>query len=808
MHQRARHRLDVRPPQGHRGDEITELVELVRRDELGELDRRVHRERVPEIAHLAHRARRVHVPDPWLREELFLAAVPNGVEIREPAQGRLDGLSRPCARILLRVHDRHVLRTKTLERHDERLARVFTVREEDAGGIADEARILLLVDRELTDVAGGEAGHVPVPVVRGPDARAALRRHRVHHQDHLFVERLHLDHHVAHAERPGRRAIREAPRQKAHQLADFARREIAHDARAGLHFERFDRLEAEARVLFVTTERRLEERDAEVFVREPTHRTIAAETLVRVRELAGRDGRQRRQIERQTEARDDLGEPAHGARAGAPHRFEQRVLRGEMRAAANGADDQAREDHAGVNAVLHDGHVKLRDARLVHARDVLPGGGEHRGDDVGDVDVESDHAGLDAARLHAGVRGVELLGRDLEHALQDRAVDVRVGDHANAAPADERRVGDLLVAAHVRFDDEVLELHFVVVRHLLHQPLARGPRARRGHVLSRRVAGLVEKIDVHHAPEDHGLDRHELGVARHAPRLLAQRVDVLADPVGEEERAVERADDEERHAHHALTDDARGDAAGAADRRRAARGRGDERAFGRRQRRAEESLRLVAAEEQRPREAYRHFDGADEVLDVAGELLGAEARRFQRRQRLLRFFAEPHQALDARLFGVDPARRDLRHHHRAPLRRAAHAPWIGPGVAVRHSLDRVPKRGARLVVVGVERRRLCLAEMRAAQDDEVFHASAPADADQRPFDSRAARRRLRARRKLHAEAALGHVDHARETRRPGDAGVERILEEDLLLVRAEDEAAVLPPVGTYGARISSTWKAR
>jgi len=100
-------------------------------------------------------------------------------------------------------------------------------------------------------------------------------------------------------------------------------------------------------------------------------------------------------------------------------------------------------------AVLHlggrDGVRALDDLRLV-----LPGGEEHRGDDVGDVGVEPEARGLRGAdQVLACVEFRDRFGRGVQAFFDDLARDSNVGGDAPAAPLDGVDGGGLLVGTEV-----------------------------------------------------------------------------------------------------------------------------------------------------------------------------------------------------------------------------------------------------------------------------------------------------------------------------------------------------------------------
>jgi len=142
--------------------------------------------------------------------------------------------------------------------------------------------------------------------------------------------------------------------------------------------------------------------------------------------------------------------------AGSPPPLTPRISRpsdcvGEFRAAADGADFEGGDGDRDVEvAVLHlggrDGVRALDDLRLV-----LPGGEEHRGDDVGDVGVEPEARGLRGAdQVLACVEFRDRFGRGVQAFFDDDlARDSNVGGDAPAAPLDGVDGGGLLVGTEV-----------------------------------------------------------------------------------------------------------------------------------------------------------------------------------------------------------------------------------------------------------------------------------------------------------------------------------------------------------------------
>ena len=147
-------------------------------------------------------------------------------------------------------------------------------------------------------------------------------------------------------------------------------------------------------------------------------------------------------------------------------------------------------------------------------------------------------------------------------------------------------------------------------------PLAGAPGAQRRHVLTRGVAGLVDEAHVQLAPDEDRVDREEPRVPAGARDLGLDPLAVIRDPGGEPPSDVERSGHEDRPAGHALVHDLHADAPRAGQRDGAARGRGDQRPLGRRERGIDILVDVVAAHAERSGDPDRHLDRPDEVLDV------------------------------------------------------------------------------------------------------------------------------------------------------------------------------------------------
>jgi len=693
--QRPWHGFELRPPVADAADEPAQVLAALERHQLRELLVGVLGQGPPQLGHLGHAGGAGHFAQPCLGAQLVFAAEPDRVDLRDATQRDLDVAARPAQRVVGGVHQHHVL--ELLHHHHVGLALVVAVGAVDLRHVAHEPRIGLVVDAQLAHVAMRHAGAPLEPVVGVGQHRPTHGRQTVDHQDHFFVRRFDLDHHIAVAV-AGFGVVDEAQRNVADQLVHLARRQLGDDARAhvdvrGHHVAHLDR-----RIAHRLAQRRLEELDVQILATEPVDRTVAAQALVGAGKLARANRAQGGQIQRQAEPGDDLGEAVDLAGAETVDHLQKRLLARQVGAAAHGADDQARQHQAGVNALVDPLQVQLADAGLVHTRDVLSGGGKNGGDNVRHIDVEADHADVNAAGDEASVRLHQLIGGNLEHLAQDVVGQHALGGHADAATGDERLVRDLLVARPVGFDDEVFELDLGQVFGLAHDPLARLPGAGGGHVLPRRVSRLVGKVDVDHLADEHRLHRDQPGVARHQADLHAQVFDVVMNPVGECKRALHVAQHEQRDAHHALADHAGGDATRARHGGGAAAARSHQSALGRGQRRVHHPLGVLAAKRQWPGQTDRNLDRADHVLHVAGQALGLHPGFAQGHQRRARNALEPGEPFHARRLAVLAARGDLcQRLSERPLVLVGQLPV--PGVA----LHRLPqhRRGGR--VLGRER---------------------------------------------------------------------------------------------------------
>src|SRR5262249_21471139 len=120
---------------------------------------------------------------------------------------------------------------------------------------------------------------------------------------------------------------------------------------------------------------------------------------------------------------------------------------------------------------------------------------------------------------------------------------------------------------------------------------------------------------------------------------------LIAEPRCELLGIPSRRELERRRPRHLLPHDLDADAAGARQGTRAATRGCDERALGCRKRRVRDVGPPPAMHEQRTCETDWHLDGANHVLDVAGEALGHEARLVERVEWHVRSLADPVESL-------------------------------------------------------------------------------------------------------------------------------------------------------------------
>ncbi len=119
---------------------------------------------------------------------------------------------------------------------------------------------------------------------------------------------------------------------------------------------------------------------------------------MRCDELPRRDSTQGRQVERQAEPGDDLGQPSQRIRPDAPHHLQGIALVGQVRTAADRADDQPRQEQRCVQIFALHLEAQHSNGRLVHTSDVLSRGREHSGQGVCDIDVVPHATGQERSR--------------------------------------------------------------------------------------------------------------------------------------------------------------------------------------------------------------------------------------------------------------------------------------------------------------------------------------------------------------------------------------------------------------------------
>ena len=132
----------------------------------------------------------------------------------------------------------------------------------------------------------------------------------------------------------------------------------------------------------------------------------------------------------------------------------------------------------------------------MHTRDVLARCREHGANDVGDVDIVSNTSNSHAALQCTFVELLKLVRFDFEYFFENRAGYEAFCRDACATPYQEGLKVYFLVATHIAVDDEVANHDVRKVEHLLQDPVAYVPGARRGHILTSSITGFVDEVDV------------------------------------------------------------------------------------------------------------------------------------------------------------------------------------------------------------------------------------------------------------------------------------------------------------------------
>jgi len=326
--QRARQRLDFRPPVADVLHDGAEHREILLAEPFREFLARMGAEQLPEPALFQHAGGGRVVGQPGLLLELGLAAVPDGMHLGDAADGGLDVGARPVAGVVGAVHV-HETGQVLLDNHVGLALRVLQ-HTMDLRGMAGEARILLAHHRELAHMAALEADAVAELGELLCQAGIAHRCHAAQHQDDFVIQRLDLGHDLDAVTVGARKPEREV----AHQLVDLVCRQLGDDAGAlAVEFACLQCGDAERRRAGI--DNALEEVAVQVAALQVVHRTVAAEFLVGARKLVGGDGRQRGDVERQAPAGDDFGELVRLAGAGAADQLQAFALLGQVGAASD-----------------------------------------------------------------------------------------------------------------------------------------------------------------------------------------------------------------------------------------------------------------------------------------------------------------------------------------------------------------------------------------------------------------------------------------------------------------------------------------
>ena len=332
-------------------------------------------------------------------------------------------------------------------------------------------------------------------------------------------------------------------------------------------------------------------------------------------ELSGGERADDRQLTGERERRGHFRERKGVSGSGEAENLETRLLRRQRRAASHRADDQIRQRHRDVEGAVGS-RLEARDPdrRFGDRRRILSAGDEQRRQPVRVVSLDADASAHHAAECrHARIIHQRVRGR-VQPPFDQFGRQHDLGAQLLAAHAHERMRRCLLVAGHVRLDVPRASRD----RRVLDDVAADGFRRDRRHVLTGRIAGLELEPEVDVVSLDGELHVHELPVPRGLGRDGPERFHAPRRPRDERRRLRQRVERKPRRTADALVQHERRAAARLGHELRAARVGGDERRFARRERHVEIPVRMYTVDPQRTREPHGNFDGADEVLDVAG----------------------------------------------------------------------------------------------------------------------------------------------------------------------------------------------
>ncbi len=397
-----------------------------------------------------------------------------------------------------------------------------------------------------------EAGPVAPAGVDLGQAAAAQGREFGGFDDHLLVEGFHLRDQLDLLGVSTAR-VGQAQREEPDQLAIVTPRgEVGENARPGVLLEPYDVRDGEPGFVHRLGQHRLQERYVEVGGAEPVDPMTPPESLVRISELTARNGSQGGDVEREREAADDLGEPLHPVVARTPERSQVVALLPQPGTTTNRPDHEVRQQQRHPQPVPLRFRREDRGPRLVHTRDVLAGGNEESRDHVGRVDVEADRPSSQAPRGRDPAGPVDRLGRRLQHLLDGRAIEYRLGGDPGTPARARVQLGELLVAAHVRLDHEPSRPQPRHHRELVVDPLASAPSRRGGHVLPTGIGSLIYEPQVDHSPDLHRIQLHQLRVRRHRSDLALQLSPLPNDPLRKPSSSPDALELEPRRPHHPL----------------------------------------------------------------------------------------------------------------------------------------------------------------------------------------------------------------------------------------------------------------
>ena len=200
-----------------------------------------------------------------------------------------------------------------------------------------------------------------------------------------------------------------------------------------------------------------------------------------------------RELQRQREAGDDFGEAAHLTGARAAERLQARVRPRQAGAAADGADDERRQKQVRVRTVRSGVEREDRERRLVYAGDVLAGRHVEGRNHVRDVRVVTDDPRLQRTGGRGVMRSRDSFGRHVERPLEHRPRKEALGADARSPAVRRVERAEILVAAHLPFHGEELQLLGKPARQRALNPRSYPRRGQRRHVLTGSIPGMKQE---------------------------------------------------------------------------------------------------------------------------------------------------------------------------------------------------------------------------------------------------------------------------------------------------------------------------